>query len=97
MSPTLIVDIIGYAAGLCVMISFVPQLIKMQQSRSAQDLSWLMLVMTLVSAILYEIYAAFLDLMPVVVMNGIFALTVLAGMILKARLTHVGKSALRTS
>jgi MtN3 and saliva related transmembrane protein len=87
------VDLIGYAAGLCVMISFVPQLIKMQRSGSAQDLSWLMLVMTFVSAILYEIYAVLLGLIPVVVMNGIFGLTVFVGMILKVRLTGVGRKA----
>ena len=87
------VDLIGYAAGLCVMVSFVPQLIKMQRSGSAQDLSWLTLAMTLVSTILYEIYAAFLGLIPVVVMNGIFALTVVVGMILKARLAGAAKSA----
>jgi MtN3 and saliva related transmembrane protein len=80
-------DIIGYAAGLCVMISFVPQLIKMHRSSSAQDLSWLMLIMTLASAILYEVYAAILNLIPVVVMNGIFGFTVFLGMILKARLS----------
>ena len=90
MDKMQVVDLIGYVAGLCVMISFLPQLIKMQRSGSAHDLSWLMLAMTLASAILYEVYAAILGLVPVVIMNGIFALTVIVGMTLKARLTRAG-------
>lgn len=91
MTKSQAVDLIGYLAGLCVMISFVPQLIKMQITQSAQDVSWIMLVMTLLSALLYEVYALFLDLIPVVVMNGIFGVTVIVALILKARLTGVTK------
>lgn len=83
-----VVDFVGYFAGLCVMISFVPQLIKMWKSGSAEDLSWFMLVSTLTSAVLYEIYATILNLVPVVVMNGVFGLTVIATLILKAHLTR---------
>jgi MtN3 and saliva related transmembrane protein len=87
MDKNLVVDIVGYLAGLCVMISFVPQLIKMQRSGLVQDVSWLMLIMTLLGAMLYEVYAALLGLIPVIVMNGIFGVTVIVSMLIKARLT----------
>ena len=35
-----------------------------------------MLVITLISGILYEIYAYMLGLTPVIIMNGVFVLTV---------------------
>ncbi len=70
-------DLIGYLAGLLLTICFLPQVIKTLQIKHAQDVSMWMLILTLGSAILYEIYAWRLSLMPVVVMNGIFGLLVL--------------------
>lgn len=69
-------DLIGYAAGLFLMWSFIPQVIKTIKTRKADDISIVMLCITLVSALLYEIYAVLLQLTPVIIMNGIFAFTV---------------------
>lgn len=44
-----------------------------------------MLVLTLASAIRYEVYAALLGLWPVLVMNGIFGLLVIVEIARKAR------------
>lgn len=71
------VDLIGYAAGFFLMWSFLPQLVKTVRTRRTEDLSVAMLSVTLVSALLYEAYAAILGLTPVIIMNGVFALTVM--------------------
>ncbi len=76
------VDLIGYAAGLFLMWSFLPQLIKTVKTRKAEDISITMLCITLISALLYEVYAVLLQLTPVIIMNGVFALTVLAQLVI---------------
>ncbi|HEB83048.1 MAG TPA: hypothetical protein ENJ11_09340 [Gammaproteobacteria bacterium] len=83
MSPT---DMTGYAAGIFLMWSFLPQLIKTIRTRRAEDISIGMLSITLISALLYEIYAGLLGLTPVIIMNGIFALTVLLQLIITVML-----------
>ena len=69
-------DLIGYAAGFFLMWSFLPQVIKTATTRSTEGLSVAMLAITLISGVLYEIYAALLGLMPVIIMNGVFVLLV---------------------
>lgn len=69
-------DLIGYAAGLFSMWSFLPQLFKTVRTRRAEDISVAMLCITLIAVLLYEVYAIRLHLTPVIVMNGIFAVTV---------------------
>ena len=69
-------DLIGYTAGFFLMWSFLPQVIKTATTRTTEGLSVSMLVITLISGILYEIYAYMLGLTPVIIMNGIFVLTV---------------------
>ena len=69
-------DLIGYTAGFFLMWSFLPQVIKTATTRTTEGLSVPMLVITLISGILYEIYAYMLGLTPVIIMNGVFVLTV---------------------
>ncbi len=70
------VDLIGYAAGAILAICFLPQVWQTWKTRRADDVSFWMILLTLLSAVLYEIYAALLGLWPVVIMNGIFAVLV---------------------
>jgi len=65
------VDMIGYAAGILLMGSFLPQLFKTIRTGTTEGLSVAMLTITLSSGLLYEIYAAFLGLTPVLIMNGV--------------------------
>ena len=78
------VDLLGYAGGVFLMISFLPQIIKSMQTESMGDLSWGMLGASAASGTFYEIYAYFLGLTPVVIMNGIFVASVLTAMLMKA-------------
>ncbi len=86
------VDLIGYAAGLFMAISFVPQVAQTLRTRLADDVSMSMLMLTLCSVVLYEIYAAILGLWPVVIMNGIFLVLVSFETFLKIALLQKSKS-----
>ena len=78
-------DLVGYLAGLLLALCFLPQVVKTLRLKHADDVSMGMLGMTLGSAVLYELYAWLLGLWPVIIMNGIFGLLVLAEIVLKAR------------
>jgi MtN3 and saliva related transmembrane protein len=71
------VDFIGYLAGLLAMISFIPQVIKTIQSRSAKDLSLAMLLLTFATNVLYLIYGIAQHLMPIIVMISVMSCVVL--------------------
>jgi len=71
------VDSIGYIAGVFAMISFLPQVIKTLRTKKADDISLLMLIITLITNVLYEIYALFLNLKPIIIMLGILNCIVL--------------------
>jgi MtN3 and saliva related transmembrane protein len=75
-------DIIGYTAGFFLMWSFLPQVIKTAKTRDTEGLSIAMLTITLLSGVLYEIYALLLGLLPVLIMNGVFVLLVLLQLIM---------------
>jgi len=76
-------DLVGYLAGILLTLCFLPQIIKTLQMKHADDVSMVMLILSLLSAFFYEIYAWQLGLWPVLVMNGIFGLLVLVEIGLK--------------
>lgn len=76
-------DLIGYSAGALTAICFVPQIAQTIKTRRAEDVSLWMLLLTLASVALYEIYSLLLALWPVVIMNGIFLLLVICELALK--------------
>ena len=77
------VDLIGYIAGLCLSLCFLPQVIHTLMTRRVNDVSSWMLILSFLSALFYEIYASMLQLTPVIIMNGIFLFLVSFEIILK--------------
>jgi len=71
------VEFIGYFAGFLAMISFLPQVFKTLRSKSSEDISMVMLLLTLATNVLYLIYGLALRLTPVVVMLSIMSCIVL--------------------
>jgi MtN3 and saliva related transmembrane protein len=69
-------DLIGYLAGILLTLCFLPQILKTYKLKHADEVSMLMLLLSLASAISYEIYSWLLELWPVFIMNGIFSLLV---------------------
>ena len=84
-------DFVGYFAGICLAISFLPQVIKTLRTKTAEDVSMGLLLLSLASAAGYEFYAWQLKLIPVVVMNAIFTGLVLTELLLKIRFDYLGK------
>nr|WP_321249019.1 PQ-loop domain-containing transporter [uncultured Ruegeria sp.] len=78
-------DLFGYFGGLFLMISFFPQIVKSARSKSMRDISWGLLTATIASALSYEIYAIMLNLTPVIIMNGVFLVSVAIAMAMKWR------------
>ncbi len=79
------IDVFAYIGGIFTMASFMPQIVKALRTQSTNDISWLMLVTTLIGVMAYEIYAAALGLVPVVIMNGVFTVSVIVLMGIKYR------------
>ncbi len=80
---TTLTDFVGYFAGVCLALSFLPQVVKTVRLRHADDVSMGMLSLSLAAAAGYEIYAWQLGLTPVIIMNAVFLALVLTEIILK--------------
>ena len=90
------VDLVGYATGALLAICFVPQVWQTWKTRRADDVSFWMILLTLLSAVLYEIYAVMLGLWPVVIMNGSFGVLVAIQLGLKLFFSERGAATART-
>lgn len=76
-------DILGLVAGSLTTIAFVPQLLKVWKSKSAQDISYVMFIMFIAGIILWEIYGWGIHSMPVILFNVITFVLGLAILVLK--------------
>jgi MtN3 and saliva related transmembrane protein len=65
------VDALGYAAAVFATGSFVPQVVKTWRTRSAEDLSWLMLATHIFGLTLWLVYGLKLRAAPIIVANAV--------------------------
>jgi MtN3 and saliva related transmembrane protein len=72
----MIEEFIGYLAGVLIMISFIPQVIKSYKTKSVGDVSIWMILATVVGSIFWSAYGFMIGSMPVGIMNFIFLLVV---------------------
>ncbi len=79
------IDLIGYAAGILGMISFIPQLIKTYKTKQANDISMAMLWLFMLTNALYIIYGIALSLTPVVITLLLSTVIVIGQMILTVK------------
>lgn len=73
-------DWLGYAAGTCTTLSFLPQAIKVWRTRSVGDISGAMYGVFVAGLALWLVYGLALEAWPVVIANAVTL--VLAGAIL---------------
>lgn len=71
------IDIIGMIAGILLIISLIPQLIKIISSKSSKDVSIFMFIILLVSEILWLIYGLLKSDLQLIVTNGITSIITL--------------------
>ncbi|KGG11909.1 MULTISPECIES: SemiSWEET family sugar transporter [Prochlorococcus] len=63
------IDILGLIAGSLTTAAFVPQLLKVWNSKSAKDISYLMFILFIIGIVLWEIYGWEIHSMPVILFN----------------------------
>lgn len=62
-------DILGFAAATLTTIAFLPQLIKVWQTKSAKDISYEMLIVFCSGVFLWLIYGIYIQSLPIIIAN----------------------------
>lgn len=81
MPQDLLISIIGVAAGVCSMTSFIPQIGKILKTRSAEGVSLKMFAVTVSAFVLWTIYGLLLGSWPIATSNFVclcLSLTIVA-------------------
>jgi MtN3 and saliva related transmembrane protein len=76
---------LGLAAGLLTTIAYLPQVIKTWKSKSAQDLSWSMLIVLCIGIVLWLVYGFSVQDVPVIAANILTLVLVSIILVLKIR------------
>lgn len=71
-------DIVGYLGGIFSSVSFLPQVIKLYKTKSAEDLSMMSLVLLATNVTLWLVYGIMIGSMPIKLTNGIVLAMILA-------------------
>ena len=69
MDTELVINIVGVGAGLCSMISFVPQIGKILKTKSAEGVSLKMFSVTVTAFVLWTAYGVLLGSWPIALSN----------------------------
>lgn len=79
------IDILGYIAGLLVVLSLLPQAIKSWRTKSTKDVSLWRYIIYSVGLVLWIAYASIIHNGPVALMNSIGLVLALSILYLKIR------------
>jgi len=82
------IEILGMSAGLISSITFLPQVIKTWQSKSAKDISLLMFTFATISVIMWLIYGLLLKNNPIIFTNAIILILSLTMLYFKFKFKH---------
>jgi MtN3 and saliva related transmembrane protein len=63
--------VIGYMAGFCTTLSFVPQVARAWRTRSAEDFAWAWLIIFQLGLVLWLVYGIVLHDWPMIFANSI--------------------------
>ena len=80
-----IVDCIGLAAGFCTTTSFLPQIIRILRTKSAEDVSVFMIVILLAGIALWLAYGIATAKIPIIISNGVTFILVVILLLCKIR------------
>ncbi len=83
---SVLVDVVGTAAGLCSMASFAPQIVKIVRERDAGSVSLRMYLVTVVGFVLWTSYGALIGSWPVWLSNAVNLVLASTILFLRARL-----------
>jgi MtN3 and saliva related transmembrane protein len=79
------INVLGLIAGTLTTIAFLPQLLKTWKSKSAQDVSLVMMITFSVGIFLWIIYGFAIGAMPIIVCNAVTLVLALMILVLKIR------------
>jgi MtN3 and saliva related transmembrane protein len=65
------IEAFGHIGAFLTAVTFIPQVYKIWQTKSANDLSLTMILIILMSTIVWLVYAVALTLWPVIIANSI--------------------------
>lgn len=91
MDLVVVANTIGTAAGLCSMVSFVPQIVKILREKDAEGVALHMYMITVTGFVLWTTYGVLLKSWPVAVSNAVCLLLTTAILILRIRYGSGGK------
>ncbi|MDR2772109.1 MAG: SemiSWEET transporter [Elusimicrobiota bacterium] len=77
-------EILGFIAGFCTAVSFIPQVYKTWKSKSAKDVSIQMFLIYSLASILWIIYGVGAGSMPVIATNVVLLALSIMQAIMKA-------------
>ncbi len=78
-------ELIGYVAGLCTTVSFVPQLLRVLRLRSAREISLGMFLLFSFGCLLWLLYGVLGRSIPIILWNSVTFLLALCILVLKLR------------
>lgn len=78
-------DLVGFVAGACTTVSFLPQVIKAWRTRSTRDISLGMYLLLFCGITLWLIHGFQIGSRPVIAANGVTLVLVVAMVYMKLR------------
>jgi len=63
------VTVLGMMAGSMTTLAYLPQLVKVWRSKSAEDISWAMLIILCAGILMWLIYGTYVHDLPVITAN----------------------------
>uniref|UniRef100_UPI004048815E SemiSWEET family sugar transporter n=1 Tax=Roseivirga sp. TaxID=1964215 RepID=UPI004048815E len=82
------IEVMGLLGALLSSLTFIPQVVRTWQIKSARDLSMGMLLIVFSSTIVWLVYGFALDLLPVIIANGIIFILSLVLIYFKIKFKH---------
>ncbi len=79
------ITVLGLLAGTLTTVSFLPQMLKTWQTKSAKDLSLVMLITFNLGIFLWLVYGIILDALPIILANAFSLVFNLINLWLKIR------------
>jgi len=79
------IDAVGSVAAACTTVSFLPQLIRVSQRKSARDISLIMFLLFALGVACWLVYGIDIRSGPVIAANAITQVLALAILVLKLR------------
>jgi MtN3 and saliva related transmembrane protein len=64
------IQVLGYIAGFCSTVAFIPQVYRTYYTRQAYDISYGMLFLLMTGMSLWFIYGCMISAFPVIIANG---------------------------